>query len=451
MVSMGIKFVPRIRGRARTYGFAKARLCALLALVALLFSGCATTKDRGDRAFEADKYSEALDYYEVAIDDGSRDADLYFNAAEAALRIGDFSLAERYYSRALRYGGGTKVKRAMAEFYIATSNYTKAVRVLQELLETTDDPQSVFNNLGAALMYGGLPLEAEAYLLVAQQMKPSDPVPYVNLGVLYDKHMRQPRLALGFYRCYLKQSNAPGQRRKIAGRVKALEMQYDNQDDSARFNVQCGQPYQPPKPPSKEEVRQRLSESELAQAPDDAEGGDDEAPGDKKGDDEKPADDQTAEDDTPPPVIYRQVEDVPEDKPSQASQSEQVKGQDAGDSVEALRLAEEAFAQDNHKDVVRHLETLPASSLDAHSMALYGRSLAALGQHKQAQRWLAGAVAEDATEQSVAALYAVYLELGENQKIHQLCERFEDDQAFDDVLENCPKKQLIEHLKKEAR
>jgi hypothetical protein len=199
---MGMKFVPRLFGEVRTRGLFTSKWCAIVVMAMFLFSGCVTTKERGDRAFAASQYNVALDHYEIAIDKGSQDPQLYFKAAEAAVRIGDFSLAERYYSRSLRYGGGEKVARAVAEFYIATSNYTKAVRVLQELLDTTDNPQSVFNNLGAALMYAGLPLDAESYLLVAQQMSPVDPVPYINLGVLYDKYMHQPRLGMGFYRCF---------------------------------------------------------------------------------------------------------------------------------------------------------------------------------------------------------------------------------------------------------
>lgn len=165
-------------------------------------AGCVSTQQRGDRAFKSGHYSEALDHYDRAIEGGDNSAELYANAAQAALRIGDFSLAERYFSRALRNGGGEPVARELADFYIATSNYTKAVRVLQTVLETSEDPQTVFNDLGAALMYAGSPLNAESYLMVAQQMKPDDPVPYVNLGVLYDKHLHNPRLAYGFINAF---------------------------------------------------------------------------------------------------------------------------------------------------------------------------------------------------------------------------------------------------------
>jgi tetratricopeptide (TPR) repeat protein len=457
---MGIKLVPRFFGGAIKRGLATTHWCVVLMIAIFLCSGCATTKDRGDRAFEATQYNEALTHYEVAIEGGSRDPDLYHKAAEAAVRVGDFSLAERYYSRAMRYGGGEEVARAMAEFYIATSNYTKAVRVLQELLETTDNPQSIFNNLGAALMYAGMPLDAESYLLVAQQMSPTDPVPYVNLGVLYDKHMRQPRLALGFYRCYLRRTDARGQnggqRRKIEARVRALEVRH-GKDAEGRFNVPCDKAYQPPAAPTEDEVRERLGPVEAPKSTEgqtaDSDPSASQPSESESSESESSASDSSAkkqaeepiDDDAPPPVIYRQGERAPAEvqEPS-ASEPEQP---EVDKSKETLRLAKDAFAEQNHKDVVRHLERLPAAELDSDSMALYGRSLAALGQYSQAQRWLAGAVDDDPSAQNVAALFEVYRELGDEKKLHQLCQRFEDEDGLEEIFEDCPEQQIIEHLK----
>ncbi|MFW6053956.1 MAG: tetratricopeptide repeat protein, partial [Persicimonas sp.] len=105
---------------------------AALLLAVVVLGGCVTTQERGDRAYESNQYNQALDHYERAIDSGSTDPELYYRAAKAAVRVGDFALAERYYSRALRHGGDEEVVRSLAEFYIATSNYTKAVRVLQQ-------------------------------------------------------------------------------------------------------------------------------------------------------------------------------------------------------------------------------------------------------------------------------------------------------------------------------
>src|SRR5690554_5557648 len=167
-------------------------ICGFLLVLA---PSCSHPGGLGDRAFEAGDYSAALRYYEEEMVEGAHDWKLYHRAALASTRIGSFATAERYYSLSLRYGGGVDVATDLAAFYVQTSNYARAVRVYQFLLKHTDDPQPVYNNLGTALMYAGLPFDAESYLMISQQMDPKNPLTYINLGVLYDQHLKQPQLA----------------------------------------------------------------------------------------------------------------------------------------------------------------------------------------------------------------------------------------------------------------
>ena len=454
--------VTRLR-KGRSMRALAARLCTLMALV-MLVTGCVTTKERGDRAFQAEHYNEALDHYERLIDEGNQDPQLFFKAAEAATRLGDLALAERYYSRALRYGGGEKVARALSEFYIQTSNYAKAVRVLQQLLETTDNPQPVFNNLGTALMYAGAPLDAESYLLVAQQMEPTDPVPYVNLGVLYDKHMNQPALALGFYKCFLKFADGSRRLHKVRTRAQRLEARYAD-GLPEQFDVECGQPYQPPRAASAAELRRRFEEAtgaskeaeEQTEEQTQAEpNGDDEVelrfddskqPGDEpdvdaqpspKESDDAPADDtdqeedsataQAPEDEADEPAVQGLVEGTPEEL-EQAARTEQKEDVDT-----AIEQAEQAFARKDYASVVDQLDDMPASKLDAHSMALYGRSLAKVGRHKDADRWLTWSLSERLESDAAEALFGVYDELGKEEARTKLCERLVDER-FDELRE----------------
>ncbi len=216
--------------------------CLAAALMAA--AGCASQQQRAERAFESEDWDEAYSRYETLIEEGEADWKVYFRAARAATHLGNFSKAEKYYSRALRNGGGTRVARKFAEFYLQTSNYSQAVRLLQYLLETEpNNKQSLYNNLGTALMYAGSPLDAESYLLVAQQMEPEDPIPYVNLGVLYDRHIRRPQLAADFYKCYLKLADGKqGQQQRIRSRLSRISSQGRV---SAGSQVECGKPYSP--------------------------------------------------------------------------------------------------------------------------------------------------------------------------------------------------------------
>lgn len=437
---------------------------AVAVAVLLLVAGCVTTKERGDRAFEAESYQEALEHYETAMERGSNDPDLYAQAAESAVRTGDFALAERYYSRALRYGGGERVARKLSEFYIATSNYTKAVRVLQELVGSADDKQPLYNNLGTALMYAGAPLEAESYLLVAQQLEPDDPVPYINLGVLYDEHLNQARRAIGFYRCFVKMSPSASQRREIATRAQMLEQRYANEDLEG-FEVTCGEPYQGPESPSEEEVARRLeelkesdpppSESEDAEKTDDEETpgdeseGDDEAGGGEEGDHEKlelelePQFSGDVDAEQPEGGDARVDE---EDEAGRASDDESSSNEGGQSDEERLERAEEAFEDEDFEEVVELLQAMPVSKLDAESMSLYGRALAEEGEDNRARRWLVEAVDRQPTAENVQALVALYERDGREDDILEMCEELHEGGAPDEALDHCPTPEMLREM-----
>src|SRR5690554_5153920 len=352
-----IKLVPsrhpaRIDGRWR---WLRAVLC-IGAICAL--AGCVSTQQRGDRAFKAGQFSEALDHYERAIDGGDHSAQIYSNAAQAALRIGDFSLAERYFNRALQNGGGESVARELADFYIATSNYTKAVRVLQTVLETTQDPQTIFNDLGTARMYAGSPLNAESYLLVAQQMKPADPVPYVNLGVLYDKHLHNPRLAHGFYECFLELSPNSRQSGKVRARVSLLESRYSH-DFPERYDVACSEPYQPVSADVgslEREVSRRLADSSgqvdtpMGEPPSDTGSLAPPEPSDQPAGE---ASDITIDRGVVDPLPSSAAPATPAPAPTVAGAPTGLRND------QIVTLAETAFANHNHAEVVALLKELP--------------------------------------------------------------------------------------------
>lgn len=207
----------------------------------ILAMGCASPQDRGDRAFELGHYAEASEHYDRAISEGSRDPDVYYRAAQAAQRQGAFANAERFFSQSLRYGGGVEVAQRLAEFYVQTSNFTQAVKVLQYLLQISDDVQPVYADIGTALMYGGHYMDAERYLTLAQQMNPEETAPYINLGVLYDNHMRNFPRAVSFYRCYLEMTEEGRHRRMIQTRLREIES--ERAVDTSRVGLECGKAF----------------------------------------------------------------------------------------------------------------------------------------------------------------------------------------------------------------
>lgn len=405
------------------------RSACALTFCLFVMTGCLTNAQRADRAMQAGQYEDALTLYEEAIQDGTRDPEVFFRAATCASKLGSFGDAERHFSRSLRYGGGPDVARALAQLYIQTSNYAQAVRVLQVLLnDERVNAQPIYNNLGTALMYAGEVLDAESYLLIAQQMDPKDPFPYVNLGLLYDRYMRRPSLALDFYACYLEliPSKRVQQERSVKLRIYELQERERNQPSKS---VVCGQPYKTPEPSvSSNEALQALK----AQA--------------------------KAEDALNPPKSQAPVELVPDSSPRDPKQGEPAKVQvesggqlppDSDKAPDAQRVQDEVldrtrqkarqqFSQKQYKDVVSTLEILSPEQLKASDALLMGRAHRALERSDQALVWFKLALQRQEDPIYLQALLELLIEQKQSAEVTKLCRKYQSDEQMAPALSMCP-------------
>lgn len=379
----------------------------IFALLLIGLASCTHPGKMGDRAFEAENYSLALKYYEEEMTQGANDWNLYYRAAKAATRIGSFSTAERYYSLSLRYGGGLEVAKDLAEFYVQTSNYARAVRVYQFLLKHTDDPQPVYNNLGTALMYAGKPLDGESYLMISQQMAPKNPLPYINLGVLYDQHLKQPQLARLFFECFLELSGEePNEStRVVTARLQEMKLHSYTAIDYEGFR--CGEPYIPVQRP----VRNLRSYFEGPEWQD------------------------TEHEE----VIELGLESVAE--PGAGTEEVLVERGGAVEAPASLPAAREraqaALAERQYDQVVQELSGYPMDKLEARDMLLLGTAFMRSGRTKDALPWLEWSMKREATPEAFEALLGVYLMLDEGERIQEFCRKYQGQAGFSAVASQC--------------
>lgn len=237
------------------------KLYACIAVTCFIFGvGCATQRSLGDIEFEAGNYRRALDHYEQEFAEGKKDSETYAQAARASIQLGSFGSAERYYGKSLSNGGDVVIARELVKFYVRTSNYGSAIRVYHYLLNVEKDKQPVYNNLGAAYLYSGSPFDAESYLLIAQQLRPSDPFPYLNLGLLYDQHLKRPKKAAGFYQCFLKLAPEHNSSTKVSQRLAELEKKF------LAMKIDCEIPFsEPGRDVSFSELREEIESIEKAE------------------------------------------------------------------------------------------------------------------------------------------------------------------------------------------
>lgn len=374
----------------------KARL--LIGLLPFVM-GCMTARDYGDRAFEAQKYNEALDNYEKAIQEGDKDVDLFVHAARASMNTGDFAAAERYYSQSLRYGAGLDIARELAEFYVRTNNFVSAIRVYEYLLDHVEDSRPIYNNLGTALMYAGKPFDAETYLLIAQQMNPANPLPYLNLAVLYDEHMRLPYQAIGFYRCYVDMASDRSKTYYLAAqRIDEIEERYGDLPST----VECGKAFEPKADP----VVKNLSE-ELRTDP------------------SEPIDVGNEGQDNDGPV---QIDRMVKEPVAQPTQSQSGHAQNGDDAWTGRRWA----------DVVRAYSNLTVAELDAVRRYRLGAAELQLGHAPAAVSWLQLSLAASEDPATVEMLLQAHAATKDTASVERLCARFASLPAFKDALRECP-------------
>lgn len=380
------------------------RSCALA--FALCLFGCATVQDQGDQAFKKGNCDQALENYEEAEEAGVKDPEMFHRAAQCALSIGDLALAERHYSYAIRYGAGVDVARELAGFYIRTSNYVSAVRVYQYLLHQESDKQPVYNNLGTALMYAGKPFDAESYLMVAQQMRPDDPTPYVNLGLLYDRHLKQPWLAINFYDCYNELTRGRAQNAEmVAQRSSELRERYHRLYESDA--VKCGQAYQPAEQVVMIDDLKQVVEKDL---PDQ----DPAKPTETGTNNTDPTTDpDVAGEEQKPPVIEPQITDYvpPSSEPVETAEA-------------SLARARRAYDTAQWAQAVGLYSSVPLSKMRAEDQKYLGLAYKEQLNWAMASHWLELALTSTEDLEIVSALFDVYERGKQPDRIATMCKRY---------------------------
>lgn len=370
-------------------------------IFALLLSGCATIQRQGDRAFEHGNCEQALENYDEAAENGVKDPKMFHNAALCALKLGDFAAAEKYYSQALRFGAGLDVARELAGFYVRTSNYVSAIRVYQYLLYQETDKQPVYNNLGTALMYAAQPFDAESYLMVAQQLNPKDPSPYLNLGLLYDRHLKQPWLAINFYECYDELTRGRAKNSQmVRQRASELHDRYDRLYEADA--VECGKPYQPNGTTTRVANLREVVEEGL---PDEAEEPAAHAP-----------DDPNAE----PPVIERQVTD---DDTAAAETT----------ATPAVEQARKAYRDGRWADAVGLFTSVSLAQLTPMDQKFLGIAYQKQANWAMAGHWLELALTTTEDSEILSALFDVYTRTNQEDRIAGLCKRYGKSSKYEKI------------------
>lgn len=372
-------------------------------LISIVLAGCVNDRQLGDREFELDNFKKALEHYDRDISSGSKDPEVFAQAARASVQLGSFGTAERYYGKAVSNGAGIDVVRELAKFYVRTSNYGSAIRVYKYLLKVEQNKQPIYNNLGTAFLYSGSPFDAESYLLIAQQMDPNDPFPYLNLGLLYDQNLKKTPKAIGFYNCFMKlaptHEAAPRVRQRL-GEIERLSKEVEE--------VDCSVPY-------KEPARAVVRPNELKSRMVDLDGSDDS--------------------EMPPPIIPA------EGKPAKKVEIVNLKSKlaiEIEDPELRMKPAVELYMKHKFAGAVKEFEKLPLKSFDANTALAFGDSLSRLFRFSDASTWLQLSEKIQSQPKTVELLISAFGNLGKQTEVKFWCGKYEGRPAYKTALRYCP-------------
>lgn len=368
-----------------------------------LLSSCVSDRQLGDKEFELNNYKKALEYYDLEISAGSKDPRVYTQAARASVQMGSFGTAERYYGKAISNGAKTEVIRELAKFYVRTSNYGSAIRVYKYLLNIEKNKQPIYNNLGTAYIYAGSPFDAESYLLIAQQLEPKDPFPYLNLGLLYDQNLKKWPKAIGFYKCFVslapKHESTPGVKQRlveIGAKVSTEEV------------IDCTVPYtETARSVSLKELRTKMLDLETDSAPDT----------------------DTDLDKTESKSKGKEIEIVNLKSPLVVGFEK---------TSRQLKPASDFYLKFDFESAVKEFEKLPLSVFDADASLAFGDSLSRLFRFSEATTWLQLSDKIQSTPKTVELLINAFNNLGKQSEMKFWCEKYKGRPVYETALKNCP-------------
>ncbi len=363
-----------------------------LFILLLVLSSCVSDKQLGDREFSLTNYKKALEFYELEMSADTQDPEVFAQAARASVQLGSFGTAERFYGKAVAKGAGIEVVRELAKFYVRTSNYGSAIRVYKYLLNLEEDKQPVYNNLGTAYLYSGSPFDAESYLLIAQQLRPSDPFPYLNLGLLYDQNLKKRSRAIGFYKCFLELAPRHNSRASVSQRLDEMLAKSKTEE-----TIDCTIPYrEPSRHVSIEDFRQKMKEIDGAATNEKA-------------------------------VQKVKIENINNALATSFSNPNTL-----------TKAASLLYLKEDFKGAEAEFEKLPFKAFDADSALAYGDTLTRLFKFSEAVTWLQISERSRPTPNAVKLLINALRNTNRTSEIELWCEKYKIQSQYKEATRQCP-------------
>ncbi|MCX7626620.1 MAG: tetratricopeptide repeat protein [Candidatus Sumerlaeaceae bacterium] len=170
----------------------------------ILLGTFAFHREKGDNYRKAQRWIEAADEYQLALEKNPDDAETRALLAECLARAGEVDVAEEQFRRALAMDpNDPKVLFRMGNTYRELKRYDAAIKAYRQALGADPNNATVRNNLGVVYMESGAYAKAAEEFKKVLQINPRYDKAALNLGILYEEHLDDPQKALQYYSRYI--------------------------------------------------------------------------------------------------------------------------------------------------------------------------------------------------------------------------------------------------------
>lgn len=170
----------------------------------ILLGTFAFHREKGDNYRQAQRWIEAADEYQLALQKNPDDAETRALLAECLARAGEVDVAEEQFRRALAMDpNDPKVLFRMGNTYRELKRYDAAIKAYRQALGADPNNVTIRNNLGVVYMESGAYTKAAEEFKKVLQLDPKYDKAALNLGILYDEHLSDPEKALKYYTLYV--------------------------------------------------------------------------------------------------------------------------------------------------------------------------------------------------------------------------------------------------------
>jgi tetratricopeptide (TPR) repeat protein len=150
--------------------------------------------EKGNALLKEERYDEAIAMFEAFIEQNPQAYQVRINIADAYKEKGDIEKAEEIYNeilvkakddQALGESMAAKALAGIGDCYLRRDNMEEAQAYFQKSLDTLPEDETLAYNV-AEIFFAEQNIEqAEKYFLIASQIKPDWPDPWLKLGYVY--------------------------------------------------------------------------------------------------------------------------------------------------------------------------------------------------------------------------------------------------------------------------